>query len=341
MTAIHRGILSQDGAAPVSWAQAGVGPDVLLVHGATVTLEDMLLALLPALSGQARVTAIDRPGHGLSGTDGWTGTPWRQAAALRATARALGLDRPVVIGHSFGSTVAVAYGLEFPSETTGVVAVSPIALPEPRLEHLVFGPRGLIGARTLNAGLNASIDRALLPLLWNAMFLPQAMPQRFADQFPFEIAGRAAQTRAEGQDALGLNIGLGLSLMNYWRCSVPVEVIVGDADKVVLPAHAITLAALLPGARLTIVPGVGHMLHHFVPELIAKAALALADGGRGSIGNGRTLRSRRGLIAAAPTDALSEIQTRLRPMVDAGVDFRGSVRRPGFAMTGTPDIAEG
>ena len=258
-------------------AQAGTGPDILLVHGATVTLEDMVLSLLPALSAHARVTAIDRPGHGLSGSDGWTGTPWRQASALHDTAVALGLDRPVVVGHSFGSAVAVAYALQFPTETRGVVAVSPIALPEFRLEHLIFGPRGLMGGELINVGLNASVDRALLPGLWNAMFLPQTMPRSFAAQFPFEVTGAAPQTRAEGQDALALNIGLFLNLMNYRACKVPVEVIVGDADKVVMPGHAATLAALVPGARLTTLPGLGHMLHHFAAEVVAETALALAN----------------------------------------------------------------
>jgi pimeloyl-ACP methyl ester carboxylesterase len=280
MTEIRRGVLSRESAPRVSWAQAGRGPDIVLIHGAVVTLEDMVLALFPSLSASARVTAFDRPGHGLSGRNGWTGTPWRQAATLRAAVLALGLDRPVIVGHSFGSAVAMAYGLQFPAETRGVVALSPIALPELRLEHLLFAPRGAAGDRGLyNAALHASTDQTLLPILWNAMFLPQVMPQRFADHFPFERADTAAQMRAEGEDALGLNLGLWLSLMNYSSCKVPVEVIVGEADKVVLPAQAAALAALLPDARLTTLPGLGHMLHHFVPEIVAGAALGLARRG--------------------------------------------------------------
>jgi hypothetical protein len=60
-------------------------------------------------------------------------------------------------------------GLQFPTETHGVVAVSPAAL---RLEHLLFGPRALPGGGPLNAGLHASADKAVMPLFWNAMFLP-------------------------------------------------------------------------------------------------------------------------------------------------------------------------
>ena len=56
----------------------------------------------------------------------------------------------------------------------------------------------------------------------------------------------------------------------------PLEVIVGDADKVAMPGQAAALAALLPDARLTVLPGLGHMLHHFVPDVVADAALALA-----------------------------------------------------------------
>ena len=276
MSDVRRETLLQTGAAPVSWAQAGTGLDVILIHGALVTLEDMVLSLFPSLATHMRVTAFDRPGHGHSGRIGWTGSPWRQAAALRDAANALGLDRPVVVGHSFGAAVALAYGLQFPAETRGVVAVSPIVFPELRLEHLVFAPRAMLPTGVLLHGaLHAAIDPLMLPVLWNAMFLPQTMPETFAERFPFEVAGSSRQMTSEAQDSLSLNLGLARSAVRYWRCQAPIEVVVGDADKVVNPLHAATLARLAPRARLTRLPGMGHMLHHFAPEAVAEAALRL------------------------------------------------------------------
>jgi len=274
MSDVHRSVLSQKGVPNISWAQAGKsGPDILLIHGAIVTLEDMVLSLFPTLSLSARVTAFDRPGHGGSAPDRLAGSPWRQADILHSAASSLGLRHPVVVGHSFGAAVAMAYGLQFPEDTKGVLAISPIVYPELRLEHLMFGPRAVVGAgELLNIAMQATADPALLPILWNAMFLPQAMPRIFAEQFPFKIAGRAQPMMAESEDALYLNAGLIRSLYRYANCKVPVEIFLGEADQVANPLHGRVLAALTPNARLTCLAGYGHMLHHFVPSMLGEVA---------------------------------------------------------------------
>jgi pimeloyl-ACP methyl ester carboxylesterase len=284
MSDVFRDTLLRPGAAPLSWAQAGSGRDVVLIHGAIVTLEDMVLSLFPSLTSHARVTAFDRPGHGHSGHAGWTGSPWRQAAAIHDAVNAMGLERPVVVGHSFGAAVALAYALQFPRQTRGVVAVSPIAFPEMRLEHLVFAPRSTPPAGLLlNQALQATLDPVLLPALWNAMFLPQMMPDDYLYRFPFEVAGSSRQMSAEAQDSLSLNVGLARSALRYWRCQAPIEVIVGGADQVVSPAHGAMLSRLAPRARLTRLPRLGHMLHHFAPEVVAEAALRLSAAPRPAV----------------------------------------------------------
>lgn len=263
---------------PIAYTQSGHGRDVVLLHGALLTRDDMVLALMPPLSERFRVTAFDRPGHGESGRLGPTGTPWRQAEILRTAARVLGLERPVVVGHSFGGACALAWGMQAQTETAGVVALAPIAFPELRLEHFVFGPRGSpFGGPLVNAAAGAAVDPLLLPALWEAMFKPQPMPDRFRQAFPFDEAGRRAQTEAEGEDALLLNPGLLLSALNYPACEVPVRILAGDEDLVVNPSlHGKLLASLLPAGRYQELPGLGHMLHHFAQPAILEAIGDLA-----------------------------------------------------------------
>jgi pimeloyl-ACP methyl ester carboxylesterase len=262
-----------DSPAVLAHAQAGSGPDVILIHGAMTCLDDMAMALFPALRDEFRVTAFDRPGHGANPDSVLTGTPWQQAEAVRAAAQALGIERPVVVGHSFGGAVALAYALRYPDACKGVVALSPIAFPEGRLEHLVFAPRafpGPVGFWTRSAAMVT--DPVMLPILWRAMFLPQAMPQVFAETFPFARAGRPAQTLAEGHDAALLGPGLCWNAAGYGACQVPVHVLTGDRDLVVNPAlHAAAVAQVLPKGRLTRLPGLGHMIHHFAQPAIAGA----------------------------------------------------------------------
>ena len=270
---------SQDRRSPLRWSQAGEGPDLVLVHGALVERHDLFGALVPGLATDFRVTSFDRAGHGQSAFYTPTGSPWRQAQAVRAAVDALGLKNPVVLGHSFGGAVALAYALQFPSETQGVVALAPIAFPEMRLEHWVFAPRALPAWGPLyDWGFRLGLDPLLLPILRRAMFWPQtpAAPQAQATlRAPF----RVDFGEVEGQDACLLNLGVASSAACYAACRVPVRVLAGERDIVVNPVlHARPLAKLLPAAELHLLPGLGHMIHHFAQAEIVRATLELKPG---------------------------------------------------------------
>ena len=177
MPEIINGVAETAGQPPLAYSQTGAGPDVVLIHGALMTREDMVLSLFAALGDSFRVTAFDRPGHGESRRVGLTGSPWRQAEAVHAASRALGLQPAVVVGHSHGGAVALAHALQFPDATPGVVALAPIAFPELRLEHLLFAPRGMPGfGRALNQAASAALDPALLPLAMLVALLSTVIP---------------------------------------------------------------------------------------------------------------------------------------------------------------------
>jgi pimeloyl-ACP methyl ester carboxylesterase len=110
------------------------------------------------------------------------------------------------------------------------------------------------------------------------MFAPQEMPARFAELFPFALAGRPGQVRSVGQDAALLIPGLTRNAMNYWSCRVPVRIFGGDQDRVVNNAlHGRLAARILPGGAFESLPGLGHMAHHFAQAPIVRAAEALAQ----------------------------------------------------------------
>ena len=262
----------------IAYAETGAGPDLVAIHGTLMTLEDMWLGPVPALAEHFRVVAVDRPGHGdsarLRGTDA---SPWRQAELIHEAVCSTGLRRPVILGHSYGGAVALAYGMLHPEAVSGVVALAPVCFPELRLEQILFGPRAApLAGPLLSDAFGASTDPALLPLLWNAMFLPQTMPRAFAEAFPFGFAGRPGQIVAEAEDALSLWAALSRSAAAYATCRVPVRILAGVADIVVNPMlHGALAASLIPGARFTPLPGVGHMLHHVRGDAVVEAARAI------------------------------------------------------------------
>ncbi len=271
---VRQSVRTRDGRT-VAYADMGRGRDVMLIHGSLMTLEDMWLGPADTLANDGyRVVAVDRPGHGDSARVRLVdASPWRQAEILHDAMTTLGLRRPTIIGHSAGGAVALAYGMLFPDEVSGVVALAPICFPEPRLEQMLFGLRAApFTGPAMAAGSRLSVDQILLPTLWRTMFLPQRMPTRFEEGFPFTLAGRPAQMIAEAEDSMALGPGLVRSAFSYLTCRVPVEILGGDADIVVVNAmHGLRAAAMIPGARYRSLPGLGHMLHHFRPEEVLRA----------------------------------------------------------------------
>lgn len=100
----------------------GQGTPVVLVHGLASSLT-IWNFVAPILARQFRVLAIDQRGHGLS-TKPDDGYGFEDVGAdLEAFVQQLGLDRPAIIGHSWGATVAVRFGNDYPEHTRGLVLV--------------------------------------------------------------------------------------------------------------------------------------------------------------------------------------------------------------------------
>lgn len=284
--AVPRRLIQLGEGRSIAYAEAGEGPDVVLIHGTLMALEDMWLPLKPVLSPRYRIIAVDRPGHGLSARNRIVdASPWRQAETIREALDAIGVTRPLVIGHSYGGTVALCHALAFPEATAGVLALAPLCFPEMRLEQALFGPRFVPGlGEVLASSLAKGGDPLLLPLLWQAMFKPQTMPAAFATSFPFALASGPERMIAEGEDSMSTWSALTRATLAYGGHQGRVRILGGTADLVVNNAiHGFLAAGLMRNACYDWVPGMGHMLHHFRQDLVAAALDALAgmepDGG--------------------------------------------------------------
>ena len=113
-----------DGVA-INLSRSGRGPAVCLIHGASGNLNDMTFRLAPALANRFEVIAVDRPGHGLSGLpEGGGVSIQRQAALLRGALARIGIERAMLVGHSYGGSVALAWAVDAPETVSGLVLLA-------------------------------------------------------------------------------------------------------------------------------------------------------------------------------------------------------------------------
>lgn len=255
--------------------EAGKGQPVILVHGASGNVRDWTFSIAPALARSYRVIAIDRPGFGYSerpAKRGWD--PAVQARALQATARAIGAENPIVVGHSWGGALAMSWALQYPDQTRGIIPVSGVTMPYGGLAK-VFRTLGLDGVlvdaytsyvrRTAaEGGIERFVARA---------FRPMQPPQGYLDYVGAPLSLREATVRANSADIQNLNIALERMRPDYAGIRMPVEIIHGAEDFINPRQHAVPLSGIVPQAHLTLLPGVGHMAHHASIDAL-QAALA-------------------------------------------------------------------
>lgn len=260
------------------YKRAGSGPPVVLIHGAMSAAEDMAEALFDTLATERAVFAFDRPGHGWSDRERWRyASVQSQAEVLLRGVSELGIERPVLAGHSYGATTALAMALAAPEAVRGVVAISPASFPEPRLEQVLFGPRSWLGSGDVFSETGGrSVDPATMQLLWEAMFTPNGMPDRFRGTFPFERARSASCVVAYGEDAAAGPLSLAQNLAAAPRCAVPVRVLISSGDIVTSNLHGRVMAASVPDGRVEKLEGLGHCLHWFAPERVLEAVREIA-----------------------------------------------------------------
>ncbi len=239
----------------------------------------MRLALGERLAARHRVILVDRAGLGWSERRGRrASSPAYQAAILRDVLDRLGVPRAIVVGHSWGGALAAAFALDHPQRVAGLVLLAPPLYPFPRratwlYEIFALPVFGWLYAHTLALPLG-------LPFIGMGMasaFLPQRPPRGYIRRTGALLLLRPATFLANARDVADLKFALEPQAERYNTITAPTLLITGDRDMVV-PAkqHAIACAAAVPNAKLVVLPGIGHMLHHAAAERVIAEIEALA-----------------------------------------------------------------
>jgi len=255
----------------------GSGPDLVLLHGAGGNLRDFNLDLIDRLTPNYRVIAFDRPGLGYSDRID-NGTDMRaQAHHLQAAADQIGITNPIVLGHSFGGGVAMAWALNRPDATRALVIVAGATMPFPgevdRWYHLTGGPFSPI----INPAITLFATPARVQASLVKTFAPDPVAEGYATYIGAGLTTRRKTLAENGPQVLALKANTTAMSQFYPSLTLPVEVLHGSNDTTVrADVHGIPLSKILPNAQFTMIEGAGHMPHHgrsqLVIDAIARAA---------------------------------------------------------------------
>jgi pimeloyl-ACP methyl ester carboxylesterase len=265
------------GGTQLSYYQRGTGPDVVLLHGGMGSAEDFI-PVIDTLAREFRVTAIDRPGFGLSHASADDATYPGNARQIAGVIRAIGLNRPILVGHSHGGGVSLQIAEEFVDLPAALVLLAPSWKPGTRGGFL----NRALAAPLIGEGLAATIGRMTAPRViagsLERMIGPDVarVPADFVSyrqqlwNNPRSLAVHSRQQVTDDAGLAGIRAGLG-------KVRVRTLVLGCDGDShegELLDSHL--LVKELPGAELWWLTDCGHYVQFGKPEKVVEAIRQMA-----------------------------------------------------------------
>ena len=233
-------------AAPINVLTGGSGPDLLFLHSTSgITAENPFLL---ALARKYRVFAPQLPGYGDSGDSDNVRDMLDVTLHSFDVLEALGLDRPIVVGHSLGGMIAAEMAALRPKEVERLCLIAAAGLwlddyPVPDIFTLL--PREFpaymfhdaeAGAQMMATGGNMNDPAFLIPFL-----VTNARQLGMAGKFLFPIPERGLKERIH-------------------RITAKTVLVWGDSDRIFPAPYAQAFKGLIAGAELVSVPDAGHQV---------------------------------------------------------------------------------
>ncbi|MGB3409168.1 MAG: alpha/beta hydrolase, partial [Jannaschia sp.] len=247
------------------------GPDLVMIHGASGNSREFTYRLIPALQDRFRCIAFDRPGLGYTGRtnpaydmpfSSRAETPGEQAALLARAYGQIGNGIPLVLGHSFGGTVALAWALDHAARA--LVLLAPAAMRwkgglGPMYAMLASAPGGAVAVPMIAA----MVPDRTVETVTERIFAPDPVPPGYTAHIGGQLTLRRRSLRANARQVNGLKPHITQMQARYGDLTLPIEWLHGTADTIVPPSvHAYPFQALVPHVNMTLLDGTGHMPHH-------------------------------------------------------------------------------
>ena len=264
------------------YVERGSGEPLVLLHGNGSMIQDFESSGLVDLAAKNyRVIVIDRPGFGHSSRPRnviWT--PDAQARLIKRALERLGVSQAIVLGHSWGASVAVALALKFPDLVRGLVLASGYYYPTLRPDVVALStPAVPIVGDVLSHTLSPIMSRLMWPLMMAKIFGPRSAPAKFG-RFPKEMALRPSQIRASAAESALMIPDAFHFEDKYADLKMPVVIIAGEDDRLIdIDKQSARLHSDVSQSAFHRVPRTGHMIHQTATRDVMAAINEVADNG--------------------------------------------------------------
>lgn len=252
---------------PIHVSVKGEGTPVVLLHGDGGSIYDWEMSLLDPLSDEYHVVAVDRPGFGFSQELEQNAGPFAQVEVIRDTLQKLEVQDPILVGHSRGGNLALAYGLLYPGEIQGIVtlAAAPYGGDIGWYSRLLGTPAvGPVIAHTWAVPFGEPFVKAGL----QEAFAPEHKPPPayLKTYAAFEL--RPQQLLAHARDQLQGQERVSWMMERYEELAVPLVIIHSADDQLVPFQQALRLHRSAPCSRLLELSTTGHEIMFARPDLV-------------------------------------------------------------------------
>lgn len=257
------------GGVRLHYVERGHGQPVVCIHGLGGLIQDFELSGVPDAAAQRyRVIVLDRPGAGHSERPrdrSWSVEA--QAGLLCDALFRLGVERPIIVGHSMGALIALAMGLQRPEQIGALVLLAGYYFPTPKPSLLPFAVNGMpVVGDVLRYTVSPWLSLLAAPAFFTRAFAPYAVPETM-QAFPLSLALRPSQLRATGEDAATLTPGAAALSGRYRELRLPAVIVAGTGDRLVdTETHSVRLHEELSASELYLAGDAGHMVHHVSPR---------------------------------------------------------------------------
>lgn len=262
------------------YVDSGAGRSVVMIHGNAGDLKDFAFAALPLLVRNYRVLAFDLPGHGLSRMPGdANGTIEEQAVILHQALTFLRVSNPILVGHSWGGAIALAYAMLYPHETSALVLLAPAAYADHRHDvPLGFLLRVPLLSDLCLAVFKPILGRKLLKSGLKEAFSPDPVPREYFKAVAPVWLDRKHLKAFIKHDAT-VDSSLQALSPGYSKIAVRVIIVTGDSDRAVsVQQNAFDLHQAIASSELIVIPHAGHQIPAVHPEAVRQAVdLAASD----------------------------------------------------------------